>query len=347
MPEFLNSKGEAVKLNAKEEAVAKALELQHAEYLNALGIEIPITTLTTAIKSVSEQKFFRISPADYMPVVVGEGAFGTNLLKYLSYNMSGDFETGIIHQGVAQSELAQADAGVEGISIPIINWAKGLNWNLFEVQTAAKTGNWDIITEKEKSRKTNWDLGIQKVAFLGSEAVPGVKGLLNQDGVTSNTTTITGAITDMSAAAYQGFVGKVYGDFRANSDYTAEPDLFIIPESDYNGLASAVDPNFPIMSKLEYLKKAFREIVGHDVEVKKLAYADAARSGLGVQRYVMLRKDADTLAMNIPVDYTSTMANSINGFNWQNAAYGQFTGVKVYRPKEVLYFDYESSESAS
>ena len=345
MIEFLNSKGEAVKLNAKETQVAQALELQHTEYLNALGIEIPITTLTTAIKSVSEQKFFRISPADYMPVVVGEGAFGTNLLKYVSYNMAGGFENGIIHQGVAQSELAQADAGVEGIHIPIINWAKGLNWNLFEVQTAAKTGNWDIITEKEKSRKTNWDLGIQKIAFLGSEAVPTVKGLLNQTGITSDTTTITTSITNMSAAEYQAFVGAVYAAYRTNSAYTAEPDVFIIPESDYNGLASAVDPNFPIMSKLEYLKKAFREIVGHEVEIKKLAYADMAQSGLGVQRYVLLHKDADTLAMNIPVDYTSTLANSINGFNWQNAAYGQFTGVTVYRPKEVLYFDYTPSAS--
>lgn len=345
MVEFLNSKGEKVTLNAKEQSVARALELQHAEYLNALGIEIPITTLTTAIKSVSEQKFFRISPADYMPVVVGEGAFSTNLLKYVSYNMAGGFENGIIHQGTGNSELAQADAGVEGISIPIINWAKGLNWNLFEVQTAAKTGNWDIITEKEKSRKTNWDLGIQRVAFLGSEVVPNVKGLLNQSNVTSDTTTITTSITSMTPAQYQAFVGSVYAAYRANSAYTAEPDLFIIPESDYNGLASSVDPNFPIMSKLEYLKKAFREIVGHEVEIKKLAYADMAQSGLAVQRYVLLRKDADTLAMNIPVDYTATLANSINGFNWENAAYGQFTGVKVFRPKEVLYFDFTPSAS--
>ena len=81
------------------------------------------------------------------------------------------------------------------------------------------------------------------------------------------------------------------------------------------------------------------------MEINKLAYADMAQSGLAVQRYVLLRKDADTLAMNIPVDYTSTLANSINGFNWQNAAYGQFTGVTVFLPKEVLYFDFTPSAS--
>ena len=344
MYEFLNSKGEAVKLNARETAVARALEMEKAQYLNAMGIDIPITTLTTAIKSVAEQKFYKIAPADYMPVVVGEGAFSTNLLKYTSFNMGGDFEQGLIHTSTHNSQLAQADAGVEGVQIPVINWAKGLSWNLFEVQQAAKTGNWDLITEKEKARKTNWDLGIQKAAFLGVASV-GAKGLLNQTTVTSNTTAITKPITAMSAAEYQAFVGSVYAAYRANSNYTAEPDTFIIPESDYNGLASAVDPNFPIMSKLEYLKKAFREVVGSEVAIKKLAYADVAQSGLAVQRYVLLHKDADSLAMNIPVDYTATLANSINGFHWENAAYGQFTGVKVFRPAEVLYFDFTPSAS--
>lgn len=331
-------------LNARETAVARALEIEKSEYLNALGIDIPITTLTTAIKSVSEQKFYKIAPADYMPVVVGEGAFSTNLLKYTSFNMGGDFEQGLIHTSTHNAQLAQADAGVEGVQIPVINWAKGLSWNLFEVQQAAKTGNWDLITEKEKARKTNWDLGIQKAAFLGVASV-GAKGLLNQDGVTSDITTITKPIKAMSAAEYQAFVGSIYAAYREHCDYTAEPDVFIIPESDYNGLAAAVDPNFPIKTKLEYLKEAFRLIVGHEVEIKKLAYADAARSGLAVQRYVLLHKDADSLAMNIPVDYTATLANSINGFHWENAAYGQFTGVKVFRPKEVLYFDFTPSAS--
>ena len=342
--EFLNSKGEKVMLNARETAVARALEIEKSEYLNALGIDIPITTLTTAIKSVSEQKFYKIAPADYMPVVVGEGAFSTNLLKYTSFNMGGDFEQGLIHTSTHNAQLAQADAGVEGVQIPVINWAKGLSWNLFEVQQAAKTGNWDLITEKEKARKTNWDLGIQKAAFLGVASV-GAKGLLNQDGVTSDITTITKPIKAMSAAEYQSFVGSIYAAYREHCDYTAEPDVFIIPESDYNGLAAAVDPNFPIKTKLEYLKDAFRLIAGHEVEIKKLAYADAARSGLNVQRYVLLHKDADSLAMNIPVDYTATLANSINGFHWENAAYGQFTGVKVFRQKEVLYFDFTPSAS--
>lgn len=337
---FRNAKGEEVKLNKQEEMVAKALEYQNAYVLSALGVDIPITTLTTAIKSISEQKFYKIAPADYVPVVVGEGSFGTDLLKYLSFQTGGDFEEGIIKTGTANSKLAQVDAGVKGIRIPIVNWAKGLNWNLMEVQQAAKTGNWDLITAKEKSRKTNWDLGIQKITFLGSAAIEGVYGLLNQPDVSSNLSVITKSISSMSTTEYANFIATIYAAYREHSGYTAEPTTFVIPENDYNGLANPLNTTYPTKSKLEYLKDAFKEIVGSEVKIKKLAYANSAQSGLGVNRYVLYREDPDTLALNIPVDYTATLANSINGFNWENAAYGQFTGVRVYRPKEVLYFDF-------
>lgn len=337
---FKNSKGEDVILNEKEKAVCKAIEKQSKEYLNALGIEIDITTLTTAIKSVSDQKFFEVPVADYLPVAVGEGAFSTELLKYVSYSMGGDFEDGIIKTGTAGSKLAQTDAGVEGIKIPIVNWAKGLNWNLQEIQMAARSGNWDLITAKEKSRKKNWDLGIQKSAFLGSANVTGVEGLLNLSNVTSNLTVITKKLSSMSAAEFATFVSAVYQAYRANCNYTAKPTHFVIPEEDYNGLVQPFSSAYPMNTRLAFLKQAFSEIGLTKIAILPLSYAQKAISGLSVDRYVMYNYDSDSLAMNIPVDYTSTLANTINGFQWENAAYGQYTSVKAFRPKEVLYFDF-------
>ncbi|MDR3244574.1 MAG: DUF2184 domain-containing protein [Elusimicrobiota bacterium] len=337
---ILNSKGEKILLNSREAALASILHNSNGERLNAMGIEIDITTLTTVIKSVSEQKFYEVRPSEFMPVMVGEGAFNTQLIKYVSFNMGGDFEDGIIHQGTGNSKLAQTDAGVEALTIKIINWAKGNIWNLFEVKTATQNGNWDIITEKEKSRKKNWDLGIQRIAFLGAKNIEGVEGLLTLSNVNSNTQLIQKPISAMNEAEYMNFIAALYEAFRANCNRTAEPDLFIIPESDYNGLAVATTGSFPIISKLEYLKKALKEIIGKDVGIQKLAYGDKRHDGLHFNRYVFLKKDADTLALNIPVDYTSTIANTINGFNFENTAYGQFAGVRAFRPLEVLYFDY-------
>ena len=59
---------------------------------------------------------------------------------------------------------------------------------------------------------------------------------------------------------------------------------------------------------------------------------------LGLQRSV--KQEEESLNMAIPVPYTSTVANSINNFSFQNVAYSQFTGVNVLRPLELLYFDF-------
>ena len=76
---FKNSKGEEVTLNQKEKALASALDEQYGKLMNAAGMVVDITTLTTALKSVSHQKFFEVAPGDYMPINVGEGAFAMEL----------------------------------------------------------------------------------------------------------------------------------------------------------------------------------------------------------------------------------------------------------------------------
>jgi hypothetical protein len=46
--------------------------------------------------------------------------------------------------------------------------------------------------------------------------------------------------------------------------------------------------------------------------------------------------------MDIPVDFTMTQAGTLNNFQFQDAAYGQFTGVGIYRLLELVYFDLSS-----
>ena len=58
------------------------------------------------------------------------------------------------------------------------------------------------------------------------------------------------------------------------------------------------------------------------------------------QRYVLYRQDIDTLFMEIPVDFQTTAVGTLNNFNYQDVAYGQYAGVTVLKPLEVLYFDY-------
>ncbi len=202
-----------------------------------------------------------------------------------------------------------------------------------------------MVTAKERSRKKNWDLGVQQVAFWGLSGNANVNGLLTLPNVNSNTTLITGPINAMSVSSFQTFLAGIMEAYRSNSVRTALPNRFIIPEADYNGLANSADETFPLKSRLDRLREVFREMTGNpNFKILSCAYGmqslNSAIVGLNKNRYVLMNYDEDTIRMDIPVDYANTLQNTVNGFNFQNAGYGQFTGAVAYRPLEVLYFDY-------
>ena len=334
-PKILGFDGKEIVLNSHEKRAAEINQRQ----VNALGFEIDMTTLTTIIKKVTEQKFFHIAPADYLPVRVGEGAWSTALTTYRSFQLGDDFEKGNINTGGQNGRLSAISTGIDSLSVPVMNWAKEIGYTLFDLQQAAKSGNWDLVTELEKGRKTNWDLGIQKIAFLGSDSNPNVLGLLTQ-AVTPNTSLITTPISQMAAGAFKTFCASILGAYRTQNNRTAFPTHFIIPEDDYLGLASPTDAGFPLKSALAVLLETFQVMTNNpNFKILPCAYGLASQNSLGVNRYALLNYDESSIRMDIPVDYTSTLANTVNSFSFQNVGYGQYTGVLAYRPLELMYLD--------
>lgn len=358
-PVIKNAKGEPIVLNDQELYASELMQVQvnsaqkiyNKMFNSALGYEIPITTLTTIMKKISEQKFFEIPPADYLPVKVGEGSWSSILTTYRSFDIGDQFETGIVDTAGQDARLASADAGVDALNIAVLNWAKSIGWTIMDLELASKSGNWDLIAAKEESRKKNYDLGIQRIAFLGARGQNAVGGnclgLLNQGtSVTTNTTVITKAISSMSTSELKTFTALIVEAYRSNCNRTAWPTHFSIPESDYNGLASQASPDFPIKSTLQLLEETFQIITRKkDFKILPLAYADAAYHAdvtaiAGKQVYTLMNYDEKSVRMDIPVPYTNTLANSLNNFSFQNVGYGQFTGVLAYRPLEMMYFTF-------
>lgn len=356
-PIIRNSKGEAISLTQEEKyhAAYSQVEVNRRWGMalkNALGYEVNITTLTTIVKKVSQMKLYEIAPADYVPIKVGEGTWSSNLTTYRSFDIADQFESGIINTGGNNTRASVGDAGVDALNIKVNNWLKNCGWSIFDLQQAAKSGNWDLVTAKEKTRKRNWDLGIQRVAFLGargqnSGSSATCLGLLNQAGITFNTSLITAPLKGLTPDQLSTFQQNVISQYRINNNYTAFPTHFIIPESDYNGLVSQASSTFPMKSKLMLLEEGFKTICRNDkFKILPLAYCDAANAGGSLNplaltsQYVLLNYDEESIRMDIPLDYTNTLANSLDNFMFQNAGYGQFTGVLAYRPLELFYMGY-------
>lgn len=322
------------------------------EFVNSVNTDAAayqqvVTTLTDITNKVIRQKFYQVNISDFVDVEVGRAAFMQEILHNAIVDVSGAFESGTINTG-AEARMDYSDVAIAPKKFPILNWAKKSVYSIFDVQQAFKATNFDIIEEMAKARKRNWDLGIQETIFCGSKVDTRVKGLCNQSGVTSNTTTITEPIKGMTDAEFQAFVGAVVDAYWQNSNCTTMPNRFYIPASDYNGLAMAASTSYPLISRLEYLTNAFKEIVSGygvtDFKILPLAYLEKTRlnamAGANYNRYILVNKNPDTLYAPIPVDFTMTQYGTLDNFNFYNTAYGQYAGTVVLRPKEVLYFDY-------
>jgi hypothetical protein len=304
---------------------------------NSLGYSQLITTLTAVGRKVSEQKFFEIAPADYMPVVVGNGAFQSQIINWRSFSKDEGFETGVYQNGANKQRLSYSDAAFDEVPQVIYSWAKGLEWNVFQLEQAMKANTlFSLIEALEVARRKSWDLGIQKAAFLGYGST---KGFLNQSGVTVDATTISTKISAMSAAQFNTFLGALYQTYRANSQYTAKPTHFTIPETDYNALNNYPDATYPLQTRLWLLTEALKTITGNQgFKILPCAYGDKANFDGVNNRYVLSSYDETSLKMDLPLDYTMTAAGTVNGFTFENAAYGQFSEVVALRPREMIYF---------
>ena len=344
---FKDQKGQEVKLNERETAYCNSLsqkfnEAIYANDVSGIGAQIDINTLTVLLKTVSTQKFYTVDIEKYLPIDT-DGGWADQVLQIREYLPSQPM-TGFIDQAAHGAKLAVAEAAVDGLYIPALTWAKKIEFSIAEVNQAALLGNFSLITAKERSRKKSYDLEMQQLAFLGYKKV---KGLLNQsDVVTVNSDFVQKMISDMNYTEMNTFVAKLVELYRANCDRTAYPNTFVIPEADYNGLASQVSPEFPVKNKLQLLQEALDIICMKHVEILPSAYADSRYNTLGVNRYALYNKDFDTIRLQKAIDYTPTMMNNIDGWNFVNTAFARTFGVIINRPKEVLYFD-RTDESSS
>lgn len=322
------------------------------EFLNAINTDTAayqyaVTTLTDITSKVVEQKFYEISLSDFVDFSTGTGAFMQEILHNAVVNVAGGFETGVINTG-NEARLNSSDIAIGQMRFPILNWAVKSVYSVFDVQQAFAAMNFDLIEQIALSRKKMWDLGIQKVTMCGSKVNTSVTGLVNNSGVTVNTTVITKSISSMTDAEFQALVGTLLDTYYANSNQTAMPNRFYIPSSDYLGLGKAASTTYPNITRLEYLTQVFGAILAgygvSDFRILPLAYLEKtqmnANTSSNVNRYVLANKNPDTMYASIPVDFTVTQFGTADNFNFYNTAYGQYAGTVVLRPQELLYLDY-------
>lgn len=328
--------------------VAHADSKSEMEKLNAIGADQVVTTMTSVLPTIIDQKYYELPLADIVDIEVGQGnPFDAVLYNWSTSIKGGDFESGLINMAKNKADANSDDIAVEPIERKVVSWKKDVNYNILEEGNFARgTKNLDYAQEKYKARKKQYDLGIQDTLMFGLKLNPSdYPGILTQPEVTSNLTVITKALSTMTATEFNTFIAAIIPTYMKECAYTARPNTFMIPAEDFYGLSSQMSPEFPVKTKLEVLEAALKGATG-DQGFKVIPNAYCSKEynkhivGLNKNRYVLYRKAADHVIMNVPLDFTVTLPGTANNFDYTSAAYSRFTGVKVFRPQTMMYFDY-------
>ena len=313
---------------------------------SSMGYQYTIQTTHLIRAKVITQKFYEVPVTEYVPMEIGEGAWMENIQTNLVYQTGGDFERGNISMS-DPTNITQVGVGLAPVPATIITWAMGYQYSNVEIEKALAADNWDVVQAKVGALKKLWDLGLQQIAFLGSKSnLTNVPGLLSQSAVNVNTSIITLNISSMSSSQFATLVQLLLNDYFANSNSTVLPDTFVIPMSDYLGLATPVASGFPVVSQLTYLLDAFKQITQNpNFKIMGLAYANQSQNAgywasNGTYRYTLYRRDPEVIRMVLPVDLILNAPGTSNNFNWNGVGVGQYTGAIAYRPAEIRYYDH-------
>lgn len=306
------------------------------------GLEQTLTTLTQIVAGVQRQKFYTVDGAltDYVPMEIGTGAYGLNLRQWTVAQVGDQFETGICQPGNGINKDANVDIVIDSISIRNNYWRFKYEATKEIVEMArANAVNFSYIEEQERARLKTYQLGLQRVVFLGTR--DGLnKGLLNQDGVTVNTSLMPANFGDMTTAQLTNFAATAAATFFANSNSTVFPNTLLVPTQALGGLATFISSSYPVgETRKEFLERAFKAAgAPQDFKILHAVYGNDAGVN-GTSRYVLYNRDADTLKMYLPKPYTPYPLYPTGSLDMVSDAEAQFTGVWVKRPKEMLYMD--------
>lgn len=310
--------------------------------LNDMGYgDIDITLLTQIEREVSQQKFYTVNPEDFVPFDNTQGGWADYITVLRSYsNIDGNLATWERGVDADNARRGQVGASLDSVSLKIHNLAKMVSYSLFEIRQSQETGRWNIITEKERARKRDYDLSIQRGILLGDDEH---KGLLNQAEVTNNVTVLTKKLSTMTSVEFRTFLGSIFGDFYTQTGRTALPDTLAIAPSDFLGLGVAVDEQYPLVqSMLKRMEEVFKEVTGNaNAKIIPLVYCEPEFHD-GAYKYVLYRRDFDTLRVYRPFDYNVVQGASIDGMNYQNTAYARISDLFVNRPAEMMYLSFNA-----
>lgn len=311
------------------------------------GVVQTVDTITDIVQGVIETKYYELAGqtlSDFVNIdASGRGAYAGEIFQFTSAYVGAPFKQCIINPAsTGIHNDATADVAVDGISQRNNFYRQKYSISQEGLRMAAVNRvGFDLIEQKEKARKKCWDLGLQDTLFLGL-GDGRTFGLLNQPGVTVNTSLFPVAPQNMTVAQIKAFAASALATAFAASNNTIMPNRWAMPTSSYMALGIPYGDTFGMPTLKEVLERAFKEAgAPADFKIVHSLYNENAGVG-GKGRHVFYNTDSDNLIMHTPKPYTPHPLYAVGALDMISDAEGQFTGVWLKRPTSMIYADVQA-----
>lgn len=308
------------------------------------GVVQTVDTITDIVAGAVETKYYELAGqtlTDFINIdASGRGAYAGEIFQFTTAYVGAPFKQCIINPastGIHNDPTA--DIAVDGIRTRNNFYRQKYSISNEGLRMAAVNRvAFDLIEQKEKARKKNWDLGLQDTLFLGL-GDGRTLGLLNQTGVTVNTSLIPASIPAMTTAQLKTFAGSALAVAFANSNQTIMPNRWAMPTSDYLALGVPYGDTFGMPTIKDVLENAFKAAgAPDDFKIVHSIYNETAGAN-GGKRHAFYNTDPDNIIMHTPKPYTPHPLYPQGALDMISDAEGQFTGVWLKRPTSLLYVD--------
>lgn len=307
------------------------------------GVKQTVDTLTDIVSGVVEAKYYELAgqkPSDFINIDVGRGAYAGQIFQFASAYVGASFDECIINPAsTGIHNNATADIVVDGMSVKNNFYRQKYLISQEELKMAAiNKVAFDVVEQKEKARAKNWQLGIQNVLFNGLKD-GSAKGLLNQTGVTINTSLLPVKIEEMTVAQLKKLAGEVISTYFNNADGAYMPNRWLMPTNTFMALGVPYGDTFGMPTIREVLENALKTAgAPADFKIVHALYANEATAA-GHGRHALYNTDVDNIVMYIPKQYTPHPLYAQGSLDMISDAEGQFTGVQLKRPSTFMYMD--------
>ena len=308
-----------------------------------VGFEQALTTLTAIETKIAREKNIETNVEEAIDVIQGPGAWKEEVVWFEGHYNGGDtlqsWRLDHAQNGAAKN---LSTASLTRKTAPYALLGKMISYTKSELEQAYASGIWNVIEEKSEARKREFDLRFGQWAFQGSGDGQ-FEGLLNISGVTSDTdTSITKQFSAMTDNEFQTALSTIFSTAYVETGLTAKPNTFLMPSLDAvkcAGIYSSVGTGFTSgINRLARIEDALRNMSGDSsAKVVKCNFANSSLNG-GFDQYVLYKKDRFELHIENPVPFGVYPGVSIDGWNFQNTAVAQVSGVIAKYKKQLRYF---------